>query len=115
MFGVFGVFTEGLSGDSSILISKSVLDFCTAFIFASTLGITVSFIVIPQIFIFLALFFLSHIIEPMITSSVLMDFMACGGILTIAAGLRIAKIKAIPIADMIPALILIIPLSFLWK
>ena len=39
---------------------------------------------------------------------------ARGGFLLIATGLRIAKIENFPVADMIPAMVLVMPLSALW-
>ncbi len=45
--GIFGAMNEGMTGDPSILIAKSFLDFFTAMIFACSLGIAVSVISIP--------------------------------------------------------------------
>jgi len=114
-FGIFGVLMEGVSGNSSILLSKSVLDFFTAFIFGSTLGIAVSLIAIPQFIIFIMLFLLSKSISPLISEAMFSDFIACGGVLTIASGLRISSIKKIPIGNMILSLILILPFTYLWS
>ncbi len=46
---------EGMTGDPSILIAKSFLDFFTAMIFACSLGIAVSVIRIPLLIIQLTL------------------------------------------------------------
>lgn len=113
-FGIYGVLMEGMSGNPSILLSKSILDLFTALIFAGTMGFAVSLIAIPQFVIFLLLFFLAKLIVPLTTPELLADFMACGGVLTIAAGLRVSKIKDIPLINMIPALVLIMPLGYLW-
>ena len=43
------------------------------------------------------------------------DLSACGGILTMAAGFRVAKIKSAPLVDLMPALILVMPFSALWS
>ena len=48
------------------------------------------------------------------TPKLLNDFVACGGILTIAAGLRVSKIKDIPLINMLPALVLVMPFSAVW-
>jgi uncharacterized membrane protein YqgA involved in biofilm formation len=104
-----------MSGNSSILISKSVLDLFTGSIFAITLGASVSVIAIPMVIILISLYFLAGAIAPFVSSTMLMDFMACGGILTIAAGLRVSGIKNTPIGNMIPALVLVMPLSFAWN
>ena len=37
-----------------------------------------------------------------------------GGFLLIATGCRIAKMQDLPVADMIPAMVLVMPLSALW-
>lgn len=54
-FGIFGVFTEGMSGNPSILLAKSILDFCTALIIASTCGGSICLIAIPQTIIMTSL------------------------------------------------------------
>ena len=43
------------------------------------------------------------------------DFKACGGFLMLATGFRMVKLKMFPIAEMIPAMILVMPLSWLWS
>ncbi len=42
------------------------------------------------------------------------DFKACGGFIMLATGFRMIKVKMFPIADMVPAMILIMPISALW-
>ncbi len=113
-FGIYGVLTEGMTGDPSILLSKSIMDLFTAVLFAGTMGAAVSLIAVPQLVIFLALFFLAKLIVPLTTPELLNDFVACGGILTIAAGLRVSKIKDFPLINMLPALILVMPFSAVW-
>ena len=112
--GIYGSLVEGMSGDPTILISKSILDFFTAAIFASQLGMVVSAIAIPQGIVFLSLFALSGVIMPYVAASMFADFKACGGLLVIATGLRMMKIKDFPLADMVVSMVLVIPLSWLW-
>ena len=97
------------------MISKSVLDFFTAIIFASNLGLVVSFIAVPQMLIFLVIFAASSIIYPLTTPDMIDDFKACGGFLLIATGFRISKIREFPTADMIPAMALVMPVSWAWE
>lgn len=112
--GIYGSLTEGMSGNSSILLSKAVLDFFTAVTFACSMGAAVSVIAAPMLCIMMALYCLASFIGPMVSPVMLQDFMACGGILTLAAGSRMAGIKSTPIANLIPALVLALPLSALW-
>ena len=42
------------------------------------------------------------------------DFKACGGFIMLATGFRMIKVKMFPIADMVPAMIFVMPISALW-
>lgn len=113
--GIYGSLDEGMSGDITILVSKSILDFFTAAISAASLGYAVSIIAIPQFIIFVILFLLARFILPFTSTSMISDFKACGGFLMLATGFRMVKLKMFPIAEMIPAMILVMPLSWLWS
>lgn len=112
--GIFGATHEGMTGESDILLAKSVLDSFTALIFATDLGFSVTLIAIPQFLIQAGLFFVAKQLVPLTTPDMLADFSACGGIVMLATGLRICGIKVFPIVNMLPALILILPISAAW-
>lgn len=112
--GIYGSLSEGMTGDSSLLITKSILDFFTAAIFACNLGYIVSLIAVPQFVIFTTLFLSASFIVPLTTPDMIADFKACGGFLMVAAGFRILKLKMFPVVDMIPAMILVMPFSWFW-
>lgn len=112
--GIYGSLDSGMTGDSSVLIAKSILDFFTAAIFACNLGFVVSVIALPQFVIFFALFLMAKFIFPLTTPAMILDFKACGGILMLATGFRMIKVKLFPTADMIPAMVLIMPISWAW-
>ena len=73
-----------------------------------------SLVVVPQAAGVFALFFAAKAIYPLTTPTMIGDFKACGGFLLIATGCRIAKMQDFPVADMIPAMVLVMPLSALW-
>lgn len=73
-----------------------------------------SLVAVPQAAGFFALFFAAKAIYPLTTPTMIGDFKACGGFLLIATGCRIAKMQDFPVADMIPAMVLVMPLSALW-
>lgn len=112
--GIYGSIVSGMTGDQSILISKSILDFFTAIIFACTLGAVVSFIAVPQCIIFMLLFLLAGVIYPLTTQEMINDFKAVGGVLLLATGFRMIKVKMFPTADMIPAMVIAMPVTFIW-
>lgn len=99
-----GSLDAGMTGDSTILFSKSILDFFTAAIFAVNLGYVVSIIAIPQFVIFLVLFLLAKVVFPMASPVMINDFKAARGFLMIATGFRMMKVKEFPVADMILAM-----------
>ena len=71
-------------------------------------------IAIPQFVIFFILFLSAKFIFPLTTPAMINDFKACGGFLMIATGFRMIKVKEFPIADMIPAMVIVMPISWLW-
>lgn len=103
-----------MTGNHTILFAKSILDFFTAGIFATTLGYLVAMITIPQVLVLITLFLSASFIMPMTTPAMLADFTALGGMIMFATGFRISGIKAFPIANMLPGFIFVMPISYLW-
>ncbi len=112
--GIYGSIVSGMTGEHSILLAKSVLDIATSLIFACSLGLVTSFIAIPQFIIFMLLFVFANVIYPYCSPSMINDFKACGGILLIATGFRMIRVKDFPVADMIPAMVVAMPISHIW-
>lgn len=109
--GLLGAMIEGFSGNIDVLLTKSVLDFFTAAIFATTVGILVPFIAIPQFLILLLFFLAAKSIMPLITDPMIANFRACGGIVNFAAVLNLLKLKQMKPINMIPALFLVLILT----
>ena len=65
--GIYGSIVSGISGDHSILIAKSILDLFTAMVFACSLGFVTALIAVPQLVLFLLLFFCARLIFPLTT------------------------------------------------
>lgn len=113
--GIVGALNEGMNGDPSVLYTKASMDFFAALLFSTRLGYVVAFIAIPQIIIQLSLAYAAILILPLTSEVMRNDFYAVGGMLMMATGLRICGIKLFPIANMLPALIIVMPLSALWN
>ncbi len=112
--GIFGVLHEGMTGDASILMVKSILDFFTAIIFATGVGYLMLTIAAPQLVIYMALFYGASLILPLMSDTMLLDFKACGGIVTMCVALRMLKVQPIRVVNVLPALLIVAPLSYLW-
>ncbi len=112
--GICGSLESGMTGDHSLLLVKAVLDLFTAMIFASKLGKATAMISIPQFIIMISLFLLSRLIVPLTTGVMIDDFKACAGFILLGTGFRMVDLKPFPTADMIPALVLVMPISYAW-
>ena len=113
--GIYGAMMEGFNGDASPLFIKTFLDLFCSMVFASTLGYIVITLAVPQFIVYLAFFFLARLIVPVCSEVMLADFKACGGVIMFATGIHVTGIKKVPIGNMLPALAVIMPLSYVWN
>lgn len=112
--GIFGAMVSGISGDHSILYAKAIMDFFTAIIFGSTVGYVLTVMAVPLFAVQFILFLAAGLVYPFLTDYMINDFKACGGIMTLAIGLKIAGIKRTRVLNMVPALILCFVFSWMW-
>lgn len=108
---IVGSLESGLLGNHDTLIAKSILDGITAVIFASTLGIGVAFSAIPVFIYQGSITLLANVVKDLLTTDVINEMSAVGGILILAIGINILGIKKIKVANMLPAIF--IPLVYL--
>lgn len=114
--GIFGALTEGLTGDSTILICKAIMDLTTMFIFATTIGKATSLACIPAAIVFTSLFFLAKLLAPTLNAENFQgNFYAVGGIIELIIAFNIIKVTKFKVIDALPALILVFPITYLWN
>jgi len=100
-----GSIQNGLTGDASLLVVKSVLDGFTAVALAATLGWGV-LLTIPLILVYqggLALG--ASLFVGLLTDLQLREMNAVGGLLIIGVGLKLLGIRDVKVADFLPAII----------
>ncbi len=112
--GVLGSIHEGLSGDSSLLLVKALLDFFTVMIFAANIGGVVGALALPQFTIQFLLLLLATTLSPLTTPAMFANFSACGGMIMLGSGLRQCGLLQVPILSMLPGLLLVMPVTALW-
>ena len=112
--GWFGSMNEGIAGDHSIMLAKSIMDLFTALIFGAASGYMVGLIAIPQCALFLVLFYMSKFLMPLMTAGMIGDFKAIGGIITLALGLKLSRIKHYDEINLLPAIIIVFFISYFW-
>lgn len=114
--GILGAMDLGLFGDSTLLLIKAVMDLLAAVFFAAAgAGWLQMLIAAPLGIILFGFYFLSRILMPYVTPDMIGDFSACGGMILLVNALRMTKLKDPPVIDLVPALVLIFPISWLWS
>ncbi|AZB44699.1 DUF554 domain-containing protein [Bacillus sp. FJAT-42376] len=109
---IVGALDSGLRGDHSVLMTKSMIDGFTSAVLASTLGIGVMLSAIP-VFLYegaIALFagVIQSSIEKKLLTALISELTAAGGVMILAIGLNMLQIKSIRVANLLPALPVII-------
>lgn len=103
---IVGSIKDGLYGDMTTLLIKSVLDFVTAMILASVFGIGVIFSAISVLIYQGAITLLVMTAGDLFSSEIIRSISMVGNILLIAIGLNFLEIKRIKVANMLPALLI---------
>jgi len=103
---IVGSLRDGLQGDPSMLFSKSVLDFISTMIFASTLGVGVLCSAIPMAIYQGAITAFSGIIGQFLTDAMISDLSLVGSVLIFGVGLNLLFGKLVKVGNMLPALLI---------
>ena len=107
---IVGSLEDGLTGCTSTLFAKAVLDGVSAIIFGTTMGIGVAFSAIPVFLYQGTLTLLAGLIRPWLTDTVILQTSLVGSVLIMAIGLNILEIKKIKVGNLLPAVF--IPLVY---
>lgn len=111
---ILGAIEEGVEGSYDILLMKSLMDGVSSIALASGLGIGVLFSSIPLLVYQGGLTLFSSVIGEHFTEAIINDLSATGGILLIGLGINILEIKKLKIINMVPALVIVVILSYLF-
>lgn len=102
---ILGAFSDGMGLGIDQLVLKSILDGFASIAFAASLGWGVAFAALPvgiwQGLLTLAAFALGSVLP----GSHIAALTATGGVLLLGVGLRLLNIRAVSVADMLPALV----------
>lgn len=103
---IVGSMQDGLKGDYSMLMTKSILDFVVVLVFASTYGFGVIFSAIP-IFIYQgSITFFTTLIGPFLGETLIDNLSFVGSALIFCVGVNIAFGKKFNVGNMLPALLI---------
>jgi len=107
---IVGSLEDGLTGNTSTLFAKAVLDGVSAVIFGATLGVGVAFSAVPVFIYQGSITLLAGLIKPWLTDMVILQTSLVGSVLIMAIGFNILEIKRIKVGNLLPAVF--IPLAY---
>lgn len=103
---IVGAIQNGLSGDITTLLTKSVLDLICAILFGASFGASILFSV-AIVFAYQGFFScLAVILSPVITATVLGDMSAVGSVLIFCVGLNLLGVCNYKTMNLVPAIFL---------
>ena len=103
---IVGSLNAGLTGDNTMLFTKSILDLISSAILAASLGVGV---LCAAAFVFVfqgALVLLAQYLQPVLTASAINEMTCAGSLIIIALGLNIIGISKLKVANYLPAIII---------
>ena len=101
---VVGALDSGIRGDHSTLIAKSALDGVASVVFASALGPGVMLSIVPVFLYQGGIALLGNVLASMLSTAVVQEMSAVGGLLIIGVGLNMLIKSDIKVADLLPAI-----------
>lgn len=107
---VVGSLENGLTGDYSTLLAKSVLDGVSSIIFASTLGIGVMLSAFVVLIYQGSITLCAGLLSGVLSTAVITNMSAVGSLLIIGLGLNMLGVTKIKVANLLPAIF--IPILF---
>ena len=101
-----GSLDSGLTGDHSILYSKSMMDTVAALIFSSSLGVGVLFSTVPLLLYQGGITLLAVAARPYLTAEVIAEMNTVGSLLLLGLSLDLLDIKQLKLMNYLPAMFL---------
>lgn len=105
---LLGAVTEGLGGDSKLLLIKSLMDGISSIALASAMGVGVIFSAIPLFIYQGGLTLLTMWLGDFIPVEMITEVSAVGGILLIGLAINILGLAKISIMNMLPSLVVVV-------
>ena len=110
---IIGAIQDGIYANPSILFAKAILDFVIILVMSSSMGKGCFFAFIPVAFLQGTLTALSVGLAPFMTTSLLNHLDMVGNILIFCVGINLIWPRTIRVANLLPALVVAVVLSFL--
>lgn len=110
---IVGAIEDGLTGDYSILLTKSILDLIIVMVMTSSMGKGPVFSFIPVFLLQGTVTVLAKVIQPVLTEESLGNLSMVGSILIFCVGINLVWGKKVKVANLLPAIIFAVAFAFL--
>ena len=110
---IVGAINDGLYGDVTVLVTKSILDLIIIMVMAASLGKGAIFSALPVGILQGGVTALSLLIRPIMTETALLYLSVVGSILIFCVGINLTFGKKIKVANLLPAIIFAVAFAFL--
>ena len=113
---IVGSLNDGLLGDITVLVTKSILDLIIIMVMAASLGKGTIFSAIPVAILQGGVTALSVLIRPIMTERALLCLSVVGSVLIFCVGINLVFGKRIKVANLLPSILLAVLCAFLpWR
>ena len=110
---IVGSINDGLYGDCTVLVTKSILDLIILMVMAASLGKGTIFSAIPVALLQGSVTALAVLMKPIMTETALSYLSVVGNILIFCVGINLVFGKKIKVANLLPAIVLAVACAFL--
>ncbi|MCI7725803.1 MAG: DUF554 domain-containing protein [Clostridiales bacterium] len=110
---IVGSIEDGITGDYSILATKSVLDFIIIMVMSCSMGRGAVFSAIPVAILQGSITALAGLLRPVMTSAALANLSMVGSVLIFCVGVNLVWGKKVRVANLLPAIVIAVIAAFL--
>ena len=110
---IVGSIEDGITGDYSILTTKSVLDFIIIMVMSCSMGRGAVFSAIPVAILQGSITALAGLLRPVTTAAALGNLSMVGNVLIFCVGINLVFGKKVRVANLLPAIVIAVAAAFL--
>ena len=112
---IVGSVKDGIYGDYSILMTKSILDFIIVMVLTGSMGIGCMFSAVPVGVIQGILTLAAKAVEPLLTEKALANLSMVGSVLIFCVGINLIWERKVRVANYLPALIFAVAAAYILR
>jgi len=105
---IIGPLQEGLEGERTIVLTKSMLDFFAAIAFGAAYGSGVMFSALPLFIYQGSITLFADVLRPYLSDFMRAEISAVGGLMIVGIGINLLEIKKIRLSNLLPALMVVV-------